>query len=94
MRIIKNSVQPMEDSNEYNGILFIVGAVAGFIHIMQGPMMDLPYGVALAKAACTAFICGMCGIAGKYAFNYLKKYAFHHVKKAVNRLFIKKNKLS
>lgn len=54
---------------------FCFGLGGGVIKILlDSPLLLDSYWLALAKAGITAFVCGFIGVAGKYAFSYLKTW--------------------
>jgi hypothetical protein len=66
-------VKAMEHTNYDKVIGFFSGLFGGFIKFVSVSLLDVTFAIKLIEAGITAFVCGMLGVAGKYAVVWIKK---------------------
>lgn len=74
MQSIQNNMEQQFDSDNLLG--WMCGMIGGCFHFLRLPLLEMGYFESLAKAGTTALVCGVLGIAGKYAFTKFIKPAF------------------
>jgi hypothetical protein len=62
-------------------ISYIAGLCGGGVVFILQIMNDLTFYQKLLQAGFTAFVCGLCGVAGKYAFNKGKDWWYKRKQK-------------
>jgi hypothetical protein len=71
----------MEQYDVDKMIAICSGVVGGMIMFINTYLLDASFIISLSKAAATAFICGLAGLAGKEFFSIIKTKYFNRKQK-------------